>query len=78
MDKDEKITTVEEAQPAEKPEVPTEKTFTQDDVNRIVSERLRSERERAEKDRAEAEKLAKMNADERLAHERAQGEGRVR
>lgn len=70
MDDNEKTTTEAEVQPEVKPEAPAEKTFTQEDVNRIVTERLRSERERAEKDRAEAEKLAKMNADERLAHER--------
>lgn len=49
------------------------KTFSQDDVNKIVSERIKREREtfekslteRLEKERAEAERLAKLSAAEK-------------
>lgn len=57
---------------------PAEKTFTQSDLDAIITKRL--ERERKEADArikqavTEAQKLAKMSADERLEHERAERE----
>ena len=49
-----------------KPEV---KTFTQEEVDRIVRDRLAKEKKRAEQEKAEAEKLAQMNADEKVKYE---------
>ena len=49
-----------------KPEV---KTFTQEEVDRIVRDRLAKEKKRAEQENAEAEKLAQMNADEKAKYE---------
>lgn len=58
------------------------KTFTQEDVNKIVSDRLAKERAKWEKDfetklneaKTEAEKLAKMNADQKAEYERQKRE----
>lgn len=58
------------------------KTFTQDEVDRIVGERLSKERKKMEKDveskiaeaKTEAERLAAMSADEKVAHEKEQQE----
>lgn len=51
----------------------SEKTFTQADVDKIISERLRKEQVRFEKklenEKIEAEKLAKMKEDERIQYE---------
>ncbi|AZV58942.1 DUF4355 domain-containing protein [Clostridium sp. AWRP] len=51
----------------------TEKTFNQDDVNKIIGDRLYKERAKWEKDFGErlkeAEKTAKMTADEKAQHE---------
>ena len=55
-----------------------EKTFTQDELNKIISDRLKSERDRWEKkaadEKAEAERVAKMSADEKAKHEQAKRE----
>ena len=45
------------------------KTFTQEEVNKIVEQRLAKEKKRAEQEKAEAEKLAQMNADEKAKYE---------
>lgn len=58
------------------------KTFTQDDVNRIIQDRLAKERQKWEKEfetklteaKTEAEKLAKMNAEQRAEYERKKRE----
>lgn len=58
------------------------KTFTQDDVNKIISERLAKERAKWEKEfetklteaKTEAEKLAKMNAEQKAEYERKKRE----
>lgn len=51
----------------------SEKTFTQADVDKIISERLRKEQVKFEKklenEKLEAEKLAKMKEDERIQYE---------
>lgn len=45
-----------------------EKTFTQDELNKIIADRIKSEQKRREKkaadEKAEAERVAKMTADE--------------
>lgn len=46
-----------------------EKTFSQEDVNRIVEERLARDRAKYEKDRKQAEELAKLSAEERAKKE---------
>ncbi|KJE29119.1 hypothetical protein LG52_2263 [Geobacillus kaustophilus] len=58
------------------------KTFTQDDVNRIIQKRLAEERTKWEKEfetklteaKTEAEKLAKMNAEQKAEYERKKRE----
>lgn len=58
------------------------KTFTQDDVNRIIQDRLAKERQKWEKEfetklneaKTEAEKLAKMNAEQKAEYERKKRE----
>ena len=46
-----------------------EKTFTQDEVNEIIKDRLSRERAKVEKQQEEAKKLAKMNAEEKAKYE---------
>lgn len=65
---------------------PEVKTFTQDEVNKIVQERLTRALEKAQKEKVEAvtetERMAKMNADEKAKHQqekqRLELEGRER
>ncbi|MBN1778445.1 MAG: DUF4355 domain-containing protein [Clostridiales bacterium] len=56
----------------------TEKSFTQDDINRIVSQTIASERRKAETQVAqakkEAEELAQMTAEQRAEHRIAERE----
>ena len=49
-----------------------EKKYTDDDVDRIVKNRLAREREQAKKEKEEAEKLAEMNATQKAEYERDQ------
>lgn len=49
-----------------------EKKYTDDDLDRIVKNRLAREREQARKEREEAEKLAEMNATQKAEYERDQ------
>ncbi len=55
------------------PPAQTEKTFTQDEVNKIVSERVKAEQKRLEKkfadEAAEAAKVASMDAEQKAKHE---------
>lgn len=44
---------------------PEGKTFSQEEVNKIISERLSRQKEQFEKEKAEAAKLAKMNAEQK-------------
>lgn len=46
-----------------------EKTFTQEDIDRIISRTIARERKKAEEEKTEAEKLAKMSAEEKAKHE---------
>lgn len=50
----------------EEPEV---KTFTQEEVNRLIEKRLAKEKQKALKEKEEAEKLAQMNAEEKNRYE---------
>ena len=45
------------------------KTFTQEQVNEMIKERLAREKAKAEQQQEEAKKLAKMNADEKAKYE---------
>lgn len=51
----------------------TEKSFTQEEVNKLISERINAEKKRWEKksaeDKAEAERVAQMSAEEKAKHE---------
>ena len=49
-----------------------EKKYTDDDVDRIVKNRIAREREQAKKEKEEAEKLAEMNAQQKAEYERDQ------
>lgn len=49
-----------------------EKKYTDDDVDRIVRNRLAREREQAEREKEEAKKLAEMNAQQKAEYERDQ------
>ena len=48
---------------------PEVKTFTQEEVDKIIEKRLAKERKKAEDEKKEAEKLAQMNADEKAKYE---------
>ncbi|WP_297637932.1 DUF4355 domain-containing protein [uncultured Clostridium sp.] len=45
--------------------VATEKTFTQDEMDKIIAKRLAKEKQKAEVEKQEAERLAKLTAEER-------------
>lgn len=46
-------------------DVKTEKTFTQEEVDKMIAKRVKREKEKAEAEKEEAEKLAKMSEKER-------------
>lgn len=73
---DQEVQEVKEEQKVDevKEEKQSEKTFTQDEVNKIVADRLAREQKLAEKREEEAKKLAKMNAEEKLKYEQEQRE----
>lgn len=50
------------------PAAPTEKTFTQSQVNELIQQRITRERKRLEAEQAEAVKLAGMNEADKLNH----------
>lgn len=62
-----------------------DKTFTQDDLNKIISDRLSKERKKwdeefqakVEEAKTEAQKLAKMNAEQKAEYERQQLEEKL-
>lgn len=60
---------LETEQPIEEAPQAQVKTFSQDEVNRIVQERLAKEKEKNEKAQEEAKRLAKLSADERAKEE---------
>ncbi len=70
----------QETADAEKTES-AEKTFTQNDINRIISQTIASERKKAETQinqaRKEAEELAQMTAEQRAEHRMAEREAAI-
>lgn len=67
------------APPAAPPaDPPAERTFTRDELNRAVAaekvKAVEAYKLQAEQEKAEAEKLAKMNADEKLTHAQQQAQ----
>lgn len=59
-------------QEVEKPKTenaPSDKTFSQADVDKMISARLERERKKFEAEKEEAAKLAKMNAEQKKAYE---------
>ena len=62
----------------ETPKKETQKTFTQEDVNRMIQARVAQEQKQWEKkiqdEKTEAEKLAKMKADEKLKYQQEKKE----
>ena len=70
---------IEEQEPVDEPQTePAEKTFTQDDINRIVSQTIASERKKAEaavaQARQEAEQLSQMSAEQRAERQMTERE----
>lgn len=67
-----------EQKPEQKEEQKPEKTFTRDDVNRMIAAEKKKEREAAEAEfqqkQNEAAKLAKMKEDDRIKYEKEQAE----
>src|SRR5574344_2061783 len=59
----------------------TEKAFTQEDVNKMIQDRITREQAKWEKkvqdERTEAEKLAKMKADEKLKYQQEKREKKL-
>ena len=60
---------VDESKQDQDVQEPKEKTFTKDEVEQMISDRIKREREKAEADKAEAKRLAKMNADQKKDYE---------
>lgn len=60
---------VDEPKQGQDVQEPKEKTFTKDEVEQMISDRIKREREKAEADKAEAKRLAKMNADQKKDYE---------
>lgn len=57
-----------------KTDKPSEKTFTQAELNKIIAERQKRWEKKAADERAEAERVAAMTADEKSKHEREKQE----
>lgn len=57
-----------EEKPAENNPAPAEKTFTQADVDKMISERLARQQKKFDAEKEEAAKLAKMNADQKAEY----------
>jgi hypothetical protein len=79
MSLDLKKTEEQEPKSGTEPQTETaEKAFTQDDINRIVSQTIASERKKAEaavaQARQEAEQLAQMSAEQRAQHQMTERE----
>lgn len=59
---------------ADKQTEPAPKTFTQEEVNKIISERQKRWEKKAADDKAEAERVAKMTAEQKARHEQEKRE----
>ena len=66
---EEKVETVENSVDNSKKEVKTEKTFTRDEVNKMISAEKDKIRKELEAEKTEAERLAKLSSEERLKEE---------
>ena len=71
-------TTTTDTQDTSNTDQATEKTFTQEDVNKMIQDRITREQAKWEKkvqdERTEAEKLAKMKADEKIKYQQEKRE----
>lgn len=67
-------TSTPEPEAENKPENPAEKTFTQAELNKIISERQKRWEKKAADEKAEAERVAAMTAEEKSRHEREKQE----
>lgn len=67
-------TSTPEPEEENKPEKPAEKTFTQSELNKIISERQKRWEKKAADEKAEAERVAAMTAEEKANHEREKQE----
>lgn len=83
MDEETNVETVETEQAEVQGEQPeqtesTEKTYTKDQVNKMIAERVAREQKLAAEKEAEAKKLARMNADQKQQYEleKAQNEAK--
>lgn len=63
------VETVENSVDNSKKEVKTEKTFTRDEVNKMISAEKDKIRKELEAEKTEAERLAKLSSEERLKEE---------
>ena len=59
---------------ADKQTEPAPRTFTQEEVNKIISERQKRWEKKAADDKAEAERVAKMTAEQKARHEQEKRE----
>lgn len=64
----------EQENPAHNAAQPAEKTFTQSELNKIISERQKRWEKKAADEKAEAERVAAMTAEEKANHEREKQE----
>ena len=69
MEEQEVQKTVETVDNTEKKEVKAEKTFTRDEVNKMISAEKDKIRKELEAEKTEAERLAKLSSEERLKEE---------
>lgn len=69
MEEQEVQKTVETADNTEKKEVKAEKTFTRDEVNKMISAEKEKVRKELEAEKTEAERLAKLSSEERTQEE---------
>ena len=67
-------TSTPEPEAENKPEKPAEKTFTQAELNKIISERQKRWEKKAADEKAEAERVAAMSAEEKANHDREKQE----
>ena len=68
-EKKETVETVDNSVDNSKKEVKTEKTFTRDEVNKMISAEKDKIRKELEAEKTEAERLAKLSSEERLKEE---------
>ena len=81
MEDNDVVTTTETVEQVETPEVKKEKTFTRDEVNKMINAEKQKEREivlkEIEAKKAEADRLAKMDEDTKKSYELEQEKARA-